>query len=356
MWIRGIDFKEVLLEREEEFVIATGSSKSAINFVARIETDDLCGFGSCCPSSVTGETPDSLREDLPVLGKEIIGEDPTNIQALNEKMLSSRPESNCARACLDIALWDLIGRASGRPLYDVLGGSRDRMMTDMSMGITDFDRTLEKAKQIVSRGFKAIKMKVGLDIDEDVAKLRAVRKAIPDEVALSVDANQGYSYDQAVEFLKRTKDLNLTYVEQPVSRHDLTSLRKLNELSIVRIMADESFKSSKEAASILASRVVRLLNIKLLKCGGITEGLKIDSICDSNNAGSQIGCYSESALSIAAGLHLALAGSTVEFLDLDSHFTFPNDFAKDALGFESGLLVVSGRPGLGVEVDFDSLS
>jgi len=353
--IRGIDFREVLLVREEEFIIATGTSKSALNFVARIETEDFCGLGSCCPSSVTGETPDSIRKDLGTLSKELIGAEATEIQALNEKMASSHPKSNCARACLDIALWDLIGKASGRPLYDILGGSRDRMMTDMSIGITDFDQTLERATRIVSRGFKAIKMKIGLDIDEDIARLMAVREAVPRDIVLSVDANQGYSYEKAVEFVKRTGDMGLAYLEQPVSRNDFASLKKLSDLSIVPIMADESFKSSQEAATMLAGGIARLLNIKLLKCGGITESLKIESICDAFNAGTQVGCYSESALSIAAGLHFALSGSTVEFLDLDSHFTFPNDFAKDALGFESGLLIVSGRPGLGVEVDFDSL-
>lgn len=355
MQIRGIDFREVLLEREEEFVIATGTSKSALNFVARIETEDFSGLGSCCPSSVTGETPDSIRKNLKTLSGKLTGEDPTQIQKLNEKMASSHPESKCARACLDIALWDLVGKASGRPLYDILGGSRDRMMTDMSMGIMDFDKTLETAKRIVSRGFKAIKMKIGLDLDEDIARLLAVREEVPGDITLSADANQGYSYETAVEFVKRTKDLGLAYLEQPVPHHDYVSLRKLDELSMVPVMVDESFKTSQEAASILAGRTARLLNIKLLKCGGITESLVIESICAAFNGGTLVGCYSESALSIAAGLHFALSGSTIEFLDLDSHFTFPNDFAKDALGFESGLLVVSGRPGLGVEVDFDSL-
>jgi L-alanine-DL-glutamate epimerase-like enolase superfamily enzyme len=355
MQIKGIEFKEVLLEREEEFVIATGASKSALNFVARIETEDFQGYGSCCPSSVTGETPESIRGDLESLSGKLVGEDPTNIQTLNEKMASSHPESNCARACLDMALWDLVGKASERPLYDVLGGSRDRMMTDMSIGIMDFDKTIETAKRIVSRGFRAIKMKIGLDIDEDIAKLLAVREDVPRDIVLSVDANQGYSYETAVEFVKRTKDLGLAYLEQPVSQNDYASLRKIDELSLVPIMVDESFKTSHEAASILAGRTVRLLNIKLLKCGGITESMVIESICAALNGGTQVGCYSESALSIAAGLHFALGGSTIEFLDLDSHFNFPDDFAKDALGFESGLLVVSGRPGLGVEVDFDSL-
>jgi L-alanine-DL-glutamate epimerase-like enolase superfamily enzyme len=355
MQIKSIEVKEVLLEREEEFVIATGTSESALNFVARIETEDFCGFGSCCPNSVTGETPESIREDLKSLSGKLVGEDPTNIQALNEKMASSHPESYCARACLDIALWDVVGKASERPLYDVLGGSRDRMMTDMSMGIMDFDKTVETAKRIASRGFKAIKMKIGLDIDTDIAKLQAVKEEVPDDIALSVDANQGYSYEKAVEFVKRTKDMGLAYLEQPVSQNDFTSLRKLDELSLVPIMADESFQTSQEAAALLAGRTVRLLNIKLLKCGGITESLVIESICAALNGGTQVGCYSESALSIAAGLHFALAGSTIEFLDLDSHFNFPDDFAKNALGSESGLLVVSGRHGLGVEVDFDSL-
>ena len=355
MRIRSVEFKEVLLEREEEFVIATGTSKSALNFVARIETEDFCGFGSCCPSSVTGETPESIREDLRALGGKLVGGDPIQVQNLNGIMASSHPESYCARACLDIALWDIVGKASERPLDDVLGGTKDRMMTDMSMGIMDFDKTVDTAKSIVARGFKAIKMKIGLDIDTDIAKLQAVREEVPEETILSVDANQGYSYEKAVEFVKRTKDLGLAYLEQPVSPNDYSSLRKLDELGLVPIMADESFKTSTEAASLLAGRTVRLLNIKLLKCGGISESLVIESICAALNGGTQVGCYSESALSIAAGLHFALAGSTIEFLDLDSHFNFPDDFAKNALGFESGLLVVSGLPGLGVEVDFDSL-
>lgn len=355
MRIERIDIKEMLLEREEEFVIATGSSKSVVNFVARIEAEESYGLGSCCPSSVTGETPESLREDLRTMKKGLIREEATNIQALNEKMFSVRPDSNCARACMDIAVWDLVAKAAGEPLYQMLGGSTERMMTDMSIGIMDIDLTVEKAKSFASRGFRAIKMKVGLDIDEDVARLQAVREALPKDIILSVDANQGYSYDQAVEFVKTTKDLHLAYIEQPVSRDDFEALKKLREVSTIPIMVDESFKNVEEAISILSGGIADLLNIKVLKCGGITESLRIDSICDSFNAGTQIGCYSESALSIAAGLHLALAGSSVKYLDLDSHFTFLNDFAKDALAFESGFLTVSGKPGLGVEIDFDSL-
>jgi L-alanine-DL-glutamate epimerase-like enolase superfamily enzyme len=355
MRIEKIDLREAVLEREEEFVIATGSSKSAVNFIARIETEDFCGFGSCCPSSVTGETPESIRSDLRVLRKELVGEEVTNIQALDEKMLSLRPGSNCARACMDIAMWDLTAREAGEPLYSMLGGSKDRMMTDMSIGITELDLSVEKAMSLATQGFKAIKMKVGLNINEDIVRLQAVRDALPKDVALSADGNQGYSFDEAVEFVKRTKDLDLAYLEQPVSRDDLESSRKLREMSVVPIMADESFTDAEEASSILAGGVADLLNIKVLKCGGVTESLRIDQICSSFNAGTQIGCYSESALSIAAGLHVALAGNSVKFLDLDSHFTFTNDFAKDAVTFESGYLAVSGKPGLGAEIDFDSL-
>ncbi|MFQ6107415.1 MAG: mandelate racemase/muconate lactonizing enzyme family protein [Thermoplasmata archaeon] len=355
MRIERVDFKEVPLEREEEFVIATGSSKAVVNFVVRIEAGQFCGFGSCCPSSVTGETPESIRADLDLIGKALAGEDPTNIQTLNEKMLGIRPDSNCARACLDIALWDLMGRAANQPLFILLGGSKDRMMTDMSIGINELDRTVEKAKAYVSRGFKAIKMKVGLDIDMDVAKVRAVRESIPEDTVLSVDANQGYDFERAVEFIQRTKDMRLAYVEQPVFRQDYGSLRRLRELSSTPIMVDESFKNAREASSILADRMADMLNIKVLKCGGITESLKIDSISDSFGATTQIGCYSESALSIAAGLHLGLAGTSVEFLDLDSHLSFVDDFAKGAVELQNGFLAVTGKPGLGFEVDFNAL-
>lgn len=355
MIIRSVDVKEVSMEREEEFVIATGSSKSVVNFIVRVSSDELCGLGSCCPNSVTRETPESIREDLREIGGRLIGKNPANIQALHEKMRTLRPDSNSARAAIDIALWDHMAKKAGQPLYDMFGGSRDRMVTDMSIGINELDRTVEKAKDFVSLGFRALKLKVGLDIDMDIAKLLAVKEAIPADIIISVDANQGYSFDQAVEFIKRTKKLNLAYIEQPVFRQDYDSLRELTKMPSPPIMADESFRNSQEASSILATRIADMLNIKVLKCGGITESLKIDAVCSAFNVGTQIGCYSESALSIAAGLHLGLGGSSVEFLDLDSHFTFPDDPAKGAVTFESGQLVVSGRPGLGVEIDFDAL-
>lgn len=355
MKIERIDLREKVLEREEEFVIASGASRSAVNFVARAESEGFHGFGSCCPSSVTGETPESIRADLRALRKQLIGEEVTDIQAMNQKMLSFRPRSNCARACIDIAVWDLTARMAGKPLYVVLGGSKGRMMTDVSIGIMELEPTVEKALSSASQGFQAIKMKVGLDIEKDVARLRAVRDVLPENVTLSADGNQGYSRDEAIEFVKRTKDLGLAYFEQPVSRNDLESLRKLRELSVVPIMADESFTDADGASSILAGGVADLLNIKLLKCGGITESLRVDQISRSFEAGTQVGCYSESALSIAAGLHFALACDSVKFLDLDSHFTFSNDFAGEAVSFESGHLVASRNPGLGVEIDFDTL-
>ncbi|UCE38147.1 MAG: dipeptide epimerase [Thermoplasmata archaeon] len=351
MNIKKIDFFPVQSERKEPFIIATGSSNIAHNIIVKVITNDGVGIGNACPNSVTKETPETILMALKIFSDELKGENIDDIEEINTKMDSLLERNPSAKAGVDIALYDLHGKIKGMPVFEIFGKKKEKMLTDMTIGIMDLEATINHAVEYKNRGFKALKIKIGLDKVEDVKRIKATREAVGEDMIIRVDANQGYDVNTAIEILKEIEPYNIEQVEQPVKWDDLAGLKEVKDNSPIPITADESVKTKEDAFKLAQGKCADKINIKLMKCGGITKALEINKIAEENGLNTMIGCMSENRISISAGLHFALSQENVRYADLDSHFSLIDDDTKGGFIFEDGYLVPLSKAGFGIEAE-----
>jgi L-alanine-DL-glutamate epimerase-like enolase superfamily enzyme len=274
---------------------------------------------------------------------------PLNTQyALTElsKIIGDLRSVQCA---FDILLFDLLGLASSLPLYRLMGGYRDRIQTSITLGLEDVPATVEMAQKYARDGFRILKLKGGLDPEMDVRRVRALRRALP-EITIRLDADQGYDVESALDVTRALKG-KLEFLEQPTRADDLGLLRRVTENSPIQILADESLQGTDSALEIVNLRAAHGISTKLISCGGLEPARQIDSIARAGGLATMVGCLNEPALSIAAGLALALSSPNVRYGDLDGHIDLETDPTLPGFHFENGWLVASEAPGLGCQVN-----
>jgi len=322
----------------------------AENIIIRIRAGEFVGYGSSSPSTIAlGEKVEDAIADIKRIGKEIVGREVEDFPVFLPELRAGSLSSS-GPAGLDIALHDLWGRIEGRPLSKLLGAKRRDILTSKSIGIMEIEDTVERAERWVNEGFRAIKLKVGLDLEEDLRKVASVRDAVGPRTLLWVDANQGYNVEEALRFANEAEPLDLKFFEQPVAAQDYSGLASLVERSPIPIMLDESVATVEDLSKALSAGCGCMVNIKLMKSGGILEAVAIARTLEKKGFPAIVGCYSESTLSIAAGLHFALSRSCVWYADLDSHFNILKDVAS-GVEFRKGYLRPTKEAGLGIELD-----
>jgi L-Ala-D/L-Glu epimerase len=316
-------------------------------------TDDsgMIGLGEASPLPFfTGETCASidlqLRETfLPAL----IGRSPFDLHAIHAA-LDILPENTSAKAAIDIALHDLQGKLTGRPVVDLLGGRvRDAVPVTYPIGIRPTTEAVAEAISAVERGIGTLKLKIGRDPTSDVERVRAVREAVGGDVRIRIDANTGYTVPDAVRIIDRLTNVDLEYVEQPVARWDLRGLAAVRRSTNVPIMADESLHTIRDAVEMIALEAVDIFAIKLIKTGGLTQARAISAIAAAHNIDLVVISPFETQIGAAAGLALALAAPTGHRAHELRVFDSQADLATTDIRCERGIIYPSEAPGLGVE-------
>ncbi len=349
MRIDLMEFLPMTLQRKEPFTIARGSSEIAeIVFVA-VHAGGRTGHGCAAPSDVTHENIHSVMNALQFFTRALSGVEFERPGSIVERMDRATQGSPSAKAAVDMAIYDLLAQAAGMPLYAYLGGHRDRMPTDMTIGIMDREAAVARAQSWAQAGFRALKIKVGRDWRADVKRVKAIRDAVGSDIELRVDGNEGYSWSDALSFARHAQRLNIAFFEQPVAVGDWEGMRALTESSPIPIMADEMALTADDVKKLRWSNAARMVNLKLMKHGGIARTIEVNTICESAGYPVMMGCNGEPQLSIAAALHLALATRNVRWLDLDSHFSLKSD-PTSGLRFDGGMLLAPNRPGIGIDV------
>ena len=310
----------------------------------------MIGLGAACPEgAVVGETAEATIKNLEsdqvqqLVGKDI-REFLAHISALSE-VYGKFPGT---MAAIDLALHDAFGQWLEIPIVDFYGRKHHKMLTSITIGIKNVVDTIQEAKEYYSQGFKALKVKTGLDPEEDAERILKLRETFKDHFSIRVDANTGYDVKQLGYFLDLTKEANVEVIEQPFlpgKEQDLlgfsSELRKI-------FTADESLTSPVTALALTKEMPYGIFNVKLMKCGGIKPALQIADIAKYANIDLFWGCNDESLISITAALHAALSCAHTKFLDLDGSFDLAEDLAKGGFILENGYLKTNNKSGLGL--------
>lgn len=352
--ITAIRTRTVRAPYKRPFVISSGVSRDLVSVVVDVEaTGGARGTGETCPmTAFTGETLDGVRAAIEDhLTPALLGADPFGIGEAHLRMDAALRGQHVAKAAIDIALHDLIGRVTGRPVHVLLGGKvRDRVSIAGVIGLGGPDEMAADAAGHAARGFGHIKIKGGPDPRHDLDVVRAVRDALPADVELSLDANEGYDAGTALPVLARMADAGLTLLEQPFPHWDLDGLARARERLALRVMADESVRSPQDALEIVRRGAADVLNIKILKVGGLHPAVRVAAIAEAAGLAVKIGSMPELGVATLAALHLAAAlpGATVPAdlvgpLLVDAEPLAPAAFA----GADKGVLTVPSGPGLG---------
>lgn len=340
------------LPLKEPFTIALGTIETAKNVLVVIETDTgLKGYGEAAEMPfVTGEVQEGIIASIERFLKPVLlGEDPRNIEKIVLKMDEVLKGNNSAKAAADIALYDLIGKIYSAPLYQILGGHDNSYESDITIGINEPEKMAKDAMLAAAQGFSAVKIKVGKDIREDISRVENIRKAVGPDIKLRLDANQGWAPKDAVYAINRLKDFDLELVEQPVPYWDIDGLLFIKEHSDVPIMADESVFGPEEAARVIKENAVDLINIKLMKSGGLFKAKKINDMAEAAGIPCMVGCMLESKVAVTAAAHLVAASKNIKFVDLDSPLFMKDDFVAGGVSPRGGRITLSDSAGLGIE-------
>ena len=354
MKITGVRLGKISVPLRVPFKTALRSVSSVEDVIVEVYTDTgEVGYGEAPPTgAITGDTTGAILGALQDhIIKTVVGRDVDEfedlIQALNKCIVGN----TSAKAAMDMALWDLYGQLYRIPVYKLMGGSRKEIITDITISVNDPEEMARDAVDAVRRGYDTLKIKVGTHPELDVARLTAVRQAIGNDTRIRIDANQGWEPKQAVRLLNQMqeKGLDIEFVEQPVKAHDIDGLKYVTERSYVPVLADESVFSPEDAVRIMQTGAADLVNIKLMKCGGLYNALKIVSAAEVYGVECMIGCMLEAKISVNAAVHLACAKKIITKIDLDGPVLCSEDPILGGAVFDEQRITVSDEPGLGIK-------
>lgn len=336
------------------FKTALRTVNSVEDVVVEIHTDTgAIGYGEAPPTGViTGDTTGAIIGAIQDhIAKNIIGKDVDDFENLLMLVQSCVLKNTSAKAAVDMALWDLYGQLYKIPVYKMMGGARKSICTDITISVNDSDTMAKDAVDAINRGYDCLKVKVGKESEKDIARLSAIRQAVPKETLIRIDANQGWTPKEAVRILNgmQEKGLDIEFVEQPVKGHDFDGLKYVTERSYVPVLADESVFSPEDALKIMQMRAADMINIKLMKCGGLYNALKIASAAEVYGVECMIGCMLEAKISVNAAVHLACAKQIITKIDLDGPVLCSEDPILGGAVFNEKVITVSDEPGLGIK-------
>lgn len=286
----------------------------------------------------------------------LVGEDPTQIERLTNLMRKAVANNPFTRSAIEMALWDILGKVANLPVYRLLGGAvREYVTTKYSVSGLPPAQAAEIAAWAVEQGFTTMKVKVGINPEEDVKRVAAVREAIGPNVRLGVDANGGWSPRIAIQTIQRLYEYDILFAEQPVPDLDIEWLADVRRQVNVPVMADESVYSPQDAIAIVRAGAADILSVYVGKGGGITYARKIAAIAEGAGLVCTIGSNLELGVANAAMIHLGMATSAIaaeDFpCDILSPFYYEGDLLTEPLLIEAGKARPHEKPGLGVELD-----
>ncbi|MGA7297240.1 MAG: dipeptide epimerase [Rhodanobacteraceae bacterium] len=354
MKITDIQFGKLEVPLKTPFKTALRTVEKVEDIVVIINTDTgHVGYGEAPATAViTGDTHGSIVDAIRhYISPRLIGQDIADLNHITQLIQNAMEKNSSAKAAVEIAVYDLWGQLYNAPLYKLLGGGDPVISTDITISVDYIDKMVADSIAAVERGFESLKIKVGKDIGLDIERTRAIYAAVENRALLRLDANQGWTAKQAVYALHTLEDagVKLELVEQPVKAHDLEGMRYVTERVHTPVMADESVFGPMQVIKLINMRAADIVNIKLMKTGGISNAIKIADIAAMHGIECMIGCMLESSISVSAAVHVAVAKSNViTKVDLDGPSLCQFNPVDGGVTFNDSEISISDAPGLGI--------
>ena len=351
MKIKSINAFKMDMALKKPYTVAYQTYNDAANAFIEIELlNGIVGLGAAAEGEfVIGET---MAETLSNLQSEElqkwIGRDIRHFGSLIEESNQLFPKYSATRAAIDIALHDAFCKYMDIPVVDFYGRKHKSLPTSVTIGICNVEDTLKEAREYKLKGFKVLKVKTGLNVEEDIERFFKLREKYGHDFTIRVDANQGYDLSDTVRFYEATNHLDLELIEQPLPVGKEAEMNKLPDEIRKKMACDESLKNAKSAFQLASTpRTCGIFNIKLMKCGGLSGAFDIANIANAAEIDLFWGCFDESIVSISAALHAAFACKNTKYLDLDGSLDLAEDLVTGGFIIEDGIMSVKDGPGFG---------
>jgi L-alanine-DL-glutamate epimerase-like enolase superfamily enzyme len=338
----------------EPFTIATGTMDHAQNVFIRLYTNaGFYGVGECSAfPMIVGETQDTCLVMAKDFAKLWVGKDALDIPARMQELNAFAAGNTTIKSAFDMALYDIAAKNAGLPLYQFLGGEKRVVESDITIGINTPEVMAAKAVSFKASGANILKVKLGKDAGTDVARIKQIREAVGPKMKIRIDANQGWSFNEAVYALQAMSQYNIEFCEQPMRTWHDDRLPELMKLSPVKIMADESVYNHHDARKQINSGSCNYINIKMAKSGGILEAKKIHDLAAEKDIPCMMGGMLESRIALSAKLHFVYASPNIHFYDMDTcmlgHLQDP---CIGGVTYDGYKLNISDAPGIGADAD-----
>lgn len=363
MNITSIETIPVRVPLKPEFAIKSGRGGSHTTspfLIVKVHTDGgIVGLGEAsCTPRWSGEDQFSARHFIKTYFEPLlVGQDPTDIAGCSKRFMPLVAGNPFTKSAVEMALWDIAGKSAGKPVYELLGGRvRDVVQTKWSVSGRDPGPAADIARWAIGAGFKKMKVKVGIDIEGDAARVKAVREVVGPDVKLGVDANGGWvNAENALRAIERLRPFNLAFVEQPVASGDLFGMAEVKAKCGLPVIADESVYTLADAKNLAHAKAADVFSIYVGKAGGIGPAREIAGFAQSVGLSCTIGSNLEMGIGSAAMIHLGIAtrGITAETYacDIIGPLFYEDDVLAEPLLLKPGEARASNTPGLGIELD-----
>ena len=355
MKITGFRLAKLCVPLVTPFKTALRTVTKIEDIILLVETDTgNIGYGEAPATAViTGDTHGSIIDALRLhIMPAIMGINVDNIGAMTTAIQGAIVHNTNAKAAAEIAAYDLHAQAQNKPLYRVLGGGKKRLSTDLTISVDTIDKMVADSMLALGQGYKTLKIKVGKDIKVDIKRIKAIFQKTNGKAKLILDANQGWNAKNAVNAIQKLEDfgVKLDLVEQPVKASDIAGMHYITQRVNTPIMADESAFNPAQVTALLERDACDIINIKLMKTGGLSGAIKIADIAKSYGAPCMIGCMLETSISVSAAAHFAAANADViTRIDLDGPALGTFDPVEGGTTFNGPEIILSDEPGLGIK-------
>lgn len=358
MKIKSIELYAIHLPLHVPFVISYHTYDYMPSIIVKMETEEgIIGYGEAVADEhVTGETWEGTFQVLKnTLGPALIGKNPLEIEKVHDIMNQVIYNAPTAKAAIDIACYDILGKKLDQPVYQLIGGRyHEKFPITHVLSIAEPGHMAEEASLMIEKGYRSFKMKVGTDVTKDVERIQAVRERVGNDIAIRVDVNQGWRNSATTLVAMRSlRDLNLDWLEQPVIADDIDAMVCIKSKTDVPLMVDEGLKGFREMKEIIQKRAADKVNIKLMKCGGIYPAVKLAHQAEMAGIECQIGSMVESSIGSAAGFHVAFSKKIITSVELTGPLKFSTDIGN--LHYDVPFIELNDQPGLGIDVDENTL-